>query len=228
MKLEVCAATIESALNAQAGEADRIELCRDLYLDGLTPRKKTIKTVLKRLDIPVFILVRPRSGNFVYSEMEFNRMLETIEFVKSAGCHGIVSGVLNLDNSIDIKRTAKLVDSALPLPFTFHRAFDLVNDKQSAAHSLGAIGVKRILTSGGKARAIDGLDSLKSLQEAVGNKLIIMPGGGLRPEQVNQFKESGFKELHSSARPIEDHVIKSIKIHSDRSVIAAFKREMFT
>ncbi|MBT8268318.1 MAG: copper homeostasis protein CutC, partial [Bacteroidia bacterium] len=116
MKLEICASNYQSALNAELGGADRIELCRDLYLDGLTPDLSTMRAVMEKLSIPVFVLIRPRPGDFVYNQQEFTEMLKTIKLAKGLGCHGIVSGVLKKDDSIDSIRTKKLVDAASPLP----------------------------------------------------------------------------------------------------------------
>ena len=128
MIIEVCAESYEYAMKAEKAGADRIELCKDLHLDGLTPDYESAKRTIDSLNIPVFILIRPREGDFIYSNEEFELMKRDIIKFKKMGCKGIVSGVLNDDNSIDIERTKELVELSRPLEFTFHRAFDLVSD----------------------------------------------------------------------------------------------------
>ena len=128
MIIEVCAESYEYAVKAENAGADRIELCKDLHLDGLTPEYNVAKNVIDILNIPVFILIRPRAGDFIYSDEEFELMKHDIVKFKEMGCKGIVSGVLNDDNSIDIERTKELVELSRPLEFTFHRAFDVVSD----------------------------------------------------------------------------------------------------
>jgi copper homeostasis protein len=128
MIIEVCAESYEHALKAEKAGADRIELCKDLHLDGITPDYESAKKTIDSLNIPVFILIRPREGDFIYSNEEFELMKQDIVKFKEMGCKGIVSGVLNDDNSIHIERTKELVELSRPLEFTFHRAFDLVSD----------------------------------------------------------------------------------------------------
>ena len=128
MIIEVCAESYEHAVKAEKAGADRVELCKDLYLDGLTPEYESAKRTIDSLNIPVFILIRPREGDFIYSNKEFELMKSDITKFKEMGCKGIVSGVLNSDNSIDLKRTKEMVELSKPLEFTFHRAFDIVKD----------------------------------------------------------------------------------------------------
>ena len=163
MIIEVCAESYEYAMKAEKAGADRIELCKDLHLDGLTPNYETAKKTIDSLNIPVFILIRPREGDFIYSNKEFELMKNHIVKFKEMGCKGIVAGVLNEDNSIDIKRTKELVELSRPLEFTFHRAFDVVSDTLEEIENLIRLGVDRILTSGQKDKAIEGLDSLDAL-----------------------------------------------------------------
>ena len=164
MIIEVCAESYEYSIKAEKAGADRIELCKDLLLDGLTPDYESAKRTIDTLDIPVFILIRPRAGDFIYSDEEFELMKQDILKFKKMGCKGIVSGVLNDDNSIDIKRTKELVELSRPLDFTFHRAFDVVSDPLNEIENLIKIGVARILTSGQKHKAIEGLELLKELE----------------------------------------------------------------
>ena len=196
MIIEVCAESYEYAIKAEKAGADRIELCKDLYLDGLTPDYESAKRTIDTLDIPVFILIRPREGNFIYSNEEFELMKQDILKFKEMGCKGIVSGVLNGDNSIDIKRTKELVELSRPIEFTFHRAFDIVSNPLKEIENLIELGIDRVLTSGQKNKAIEGLELLKELKDISKNRIKIMPGSGINTENLENFKS--FNELHGS------------------------------
>ena len=176
MIIEVCAESYEYAIKAEKAGADRIELCRDLHLDGLTPDYLSAKKTVNKLNIPVYILIRPREGDFIYSDDEFELMKSDIVKFKEMGCKGIVSGILNDDNSIDMKRTKQLVELSRPLEFTFHRAFDIVTDPLKELEKLIELGVDRVLTSGQKNKAIDGLELLKKFKNISKNRIKIMPG----------------------------------------------------
>jgi len=203
MKLEICASNYQSAVNAQQAGAHRIELCTALVVGGLTPSYGLIKQVLEILQIPVFVLIRPRRGNFTYSQDEFESMTNDIQWCKNLGCAGIVSGVLNADNTIDIERTKELVKLSKPLAFTFHRAFDCTPNPFETLETLINLGVDRVLTSGQEASAEKGLDLLKMLQKNANNKLIILPGSGINYNNAVSFKNSGFKEIHASATTLK-------------------------
>ena len=196
MIIEVCAESYEYALKAEKAGADRVELCKDLYLDGLTPDYKTAKKTIDSLNIPIFILIRPREGDFIYSNEEFELMKSDIIKFKEMGCKGIVSGVLNYDNSIDIKRTKELVELSRPLEFTFHRGFDIITNPLKEIEKLIEIGVDRVLTSGQKNKAIEGLDLLLELKNISKNRIIIMPGGGIKKNNINLLLF--FKEIHGT------------------------------
>ena len=196
MIIEVCAESYEYALKAEKAGADRIELCKDLHLDGLTPDYESAKRTIDSLNIPVFILIRPREGDFIYSDEEFELMKSEIVKFKEMGCKGIVSGVLNDDNSIDIERTKELVELSRPLEFTFHRAFDVVSNPLKEIENLIRMGVDRILTSGQKNKAIEGLELLEELKNISKNRLVIMPGGGI--SNTNFMKFNSFNEIHGS------------------------------
>ena len=196
MIIEVCAESYEYAMKAEKAGADRIELCRDLYLDGLTPDYESAKRTIDSLNIPVFILIRPREGDFVYSNKEFELMKRDIAKFKEMGCKGIVSGVLNDDNSIDIKRTKELIELSEPLEFTFHRAFDVVSDPLNEIEKLIELGVERVLTSGQKNKALEGMELLEELKNISKNRVKIMPGSGITKLNFYEFK--GFKEIHGS------------------------------
>lgn len=203
MKLEICASSYQSAVNAQKAGAHRIELCSELALGGITPSYGLQKKVIENISIPVHVLIRPRSGNFTYSEEEFEIMKADIALCKELGCQGIVSGVLNANNTIDVFRTKELIELAKPLSFTFHRAFDWIENSFEALDTLIDAGVDRILTSGTSFKVLEGIELLKELKLKANNKLIILPGGGINSENVLAFKEAGFQEIHCSASTIE-------------------------
>ena len=210
MKLEICANSFQSALNAQIAGADRIELCTELALGGITPSHGLIEKVVSELDIEVYVLIRPRSGNFTYTDEEFDVMKRDIEFCKRIGCQGIVSGILMKDNSIDIKRTEQLLKLSSPLDFTFHRAFDLIPNAVEGLQQLMDIGVPRILSSGQQPSAEQGLPLLKKLLQLSQSKISIMPGAGISANNAHLFKEAGFREIHCSASSVmkNDYVPK--------------------
>lgn len=199
MIVEICANSFESARNAQIAGADRIELCAELGVGGVTPSYGVLKRVKEELSIEVSVLLRPRSGNFTYSETEFDILKEDIRFCKEIGCEGIVSGVLNPDNTIDIERTRELIELSGPLHFTFHRAFDWTPDPEEAVRILIGLGCDRILTSGQQPKAIAGIGLLEMLHKTYGHQITIMPGSGVNEENILEFKEKGFKEIHFSA-----------------------------
>jgi len=203
MKLEICTSSYQSASNAQDAGAQRIELCSELSIGGITPSYGLLKQVVDTLSIPVNVLIRPRSGNFTYSEAEFNIMKHDIQLCKDFGCAGIVSGILHTDNTIDIERTQELIELSYPLPFTFHRAFDWTPNAKDAIRQLINLGVHSVLTSGQNSSAEKGLALLKELHKIADDKIKILPGGGINASNANLFKSAGFKEIHASASMIK-------------------------
>lgn len=203
MIFEICASSFESARNAELSGANRIELCSELGVGGITPSYGLIKKVMEELSIENCVLIRPRSGNFTYSEEEFDVMLRDIAFCRQLGCKGVVTGVLKSDNTIDQQRTSQLIEAAGDMDFIYHRAFDCVPEYEEALDILKRLGVKRILTSGGKKSAIEGLSVLKRMNQIADGKLTIMPGGGINPQSILQIKNAGFKEVHFSATIFE-------------------------
>lgn len=199
MILEICAATIQSAIHSENAGAQLIELCSELAVGGITPSYGMIQVVLKKVSIPVFVLIRPRSGNFTYSIDEFEMMKADILQCKKKGCAGIVSGVLNDDHTIDVRKTKELVALSKPLPFTFHRAFDWVPNPKEALETLIEMGVKRVLTSGQATTAEQGIKLLIQLKDQAKGRIQIIPGGGINENNVMRFKDAGFEELHTSA-----------------------------
>lgn len=202
MLLEICTNSYQSAINAQEAGAHRIELCSELSVGGITPSYGLIKRVVEALTIPVFVLIRPRRGNFYYTSAEFEIIKQDIQICKDLGCHGIVSGVLNIDNTIDIKRTKELVELSKPLSFTFHRAFDCVPNPQESLEQLIQLGVERVLTSGQESKAIVGLETLKALNLQAKNKIKILVGSGVNSQNAYKFKKAGFDEIHASASKV--------------------------
>lgn len=203
MVFEICASSFESARNAQLAGANRIELCSELGVGGVTPSYGLIKKVMDELSIENCVLIRPRSGNFTYTDEEFDVMLRDITFCRELGCKGVVTGVLNTDNTIDKERTQQLIEAAGDIDFIYHRAFDCVPNPEEALNLLKTLGVKRILTSGGKKSAVEGLDVLKKLNQQAERKITIMPGGGINPQTILKIKEAGFNEVHFSGTVFE-------------------------
>ncbi len=205
MLLEICANSYQSAINAEKGGANRIELCENLSIGGITPNRDLIKHVIEELSIPVNVLIRPRGADFVYNDEEFEQMLNNIEFCKSIDCNGIVSGVLNSNNTIDIERTKQLIETSKPLSFTFHRAFDNVINPIIAINQLINLKTDYILTSGQAETALEGLETLKRLKKEAKGKIEILVGGSVRSSNILKFKKAGFNEVHSSAITDSEH-----------------------
>ena len=199
MIIEICANSFESARAAQHGGADRIELCKELSIGGLTPSKELIKKVMEELDIPIHVLIRPRSGEFVYSNKEVTQMLDAIAFCKQLGVDGIVCGALTAKNDLDIEITKQLIVASEGMEFTFHRAFDLCREPFQAFEDLKQLRVTRLLSSGQQAKAIDGLPLLNELKAISEDQIQIMPGSGVNRENALAFKDAKFDAIHFSA-----------------------------
>jgi len=216
MLVEVCANSLESALVAQESGADRIELCSELGVGGITPSHGLIELVRDRLNIPVHVLVRPRNGHFTYTGLELEVMARDIDFCKKVGVDGIVSGVLQADCNLDMKRTKKLVEISNPLKFTFHRAFDWVPDPKKALQQLEELGVDCVLTSGQQTSAEKGLELLKELKTA-SNNCMVMAGGGVRLENCKKFEAVGLQALHLSGAAFGNVIPLKSKISMNSS-----------
>ena len=199
MIVEICANSFESAVAAQRGGADRIELCTQLAVGGLTPSRHLIKKVVSELSIPVHVLIRPRKGDFCYSKEELNIMKNDIEFCKNIGCSGVVSGVLQSDLTIDLIATKQLIEAANGIDFTFHRAFDCVKDPLVSLENLIDLKIKRVLSSGLKPSAIEGISLLSEMNKIANQQIEIMPGSGINLDNVLRFKNKGFTSIHLSA-----------------------------
>ncbi|MEO9891381.1 copper homeostasis protein CutC [Aurantibacter sp.] len=198
MIVEVCANTLESAVNAEKAGADRIELCSELAVGGITPSYGILKAVIDKISIPVRVLVRPRSGNFTYSDYEFQIMKENIKLCKEFGYDGVVLGMLDADFALDEKRLDALSLLCDDLKITFHRAFDWVSNPMQALDWIDNSIIDTILTSGQEKKAVDGISLLTKLNKT-SNKTMIMPGSGIDFKNAHLFKEQGFKAIHLSA-----------------------------
>jgi len=189
--------SVESALAAERGGARRLELCDALFDGGTTPSAGMIAACRDRVSIPVFVIIRPRGGGFVYSEPELDVMRRDIAAAGELGADGVVIGVLRRDGGIDAQQTQSLVDAAGDLPVTFHRAFDFVPDPGEAMETIISAGITRILTSGGAPTAREGVATLASLVRQAGDRLVVMAGGGVREENVKAIVDgSGVHEVH--------------------------------
>lgn len=188
-RLEIACFNLESAIIAQENGADRVELCANMKEGGTTPDFELTQTVRNKVTIDLNIMIRPRGGDFVYSDAEFDQMKSEILSFKKLQVNGFVFGILNEDGCINVQQNTELVALANPLPCTFHRAFDSVKNKFKALESLIECGFKTILTSGKESNAVDGIDVLATLVEKANDRIVIMPGGGLRSSNIKLLKE---------------------------------------
>jgi len=201
--LEVCANSVESALAAQQGGAARVELCENLYEGGTTPSHGDIQLARKLLHIKLYVLIRPRGGDFLYTDVEYEIITADVKHCIEAGCDGIVIGMLKADGTIDKERCEKLVQMAtrMGLGVTFHRAFDMCADLEQALEDIIGMGCERILTSGGKSTAIEGSRIIGELVKNARGRIVIMPGSGINEHNVEDLvRFTGVSEVHSSAR----------------------------
>lgn len=201
MKLEICIDSVESAIEAQHAGADRVELCAGLIEGGTTPSAGTIKAVRQHTKLGVMVIIRPRAGDFLFSDLETEVMLEDIHTAKALGADGVVVGCLKADGSLDIEKSKALIKAARPLQVTYHRAFDLCKDPFAALEQVIEMGCERLLTSGQEASVLEGIDLIRELNQRAKGRTIIMPGGGLTPRNVKKIVElSGVSEIHMSCR----------------------------
>ncbi|MEP6594772.1 MAG: copper homeostasis protein CutC [Ginsengibacter sp.] len=203
--LEVIGFSIEACVTAQSAGANRIELCDNPYEGGTTPSYGFIKTARQKLHILLYPMIRPRGGDFIYNDDEFNIMKTDINICKNLGCDGVVIGVLTSNGKVDKKRCSSLVECAYPLGVTFHRAFDRTVDPFEALEDIIEIGCERILTSGQRPTASEGASLIRDLVEKADERIIIMPGSGVKADNVANLAEStNAVEFHTAARKILD------------------------
>ena len=196
--IEICLESVESVIAAEKGGADRVELCSDLFEGGLTPTIGTVKTALKKSNIKINAMIRPRGGDFCYSDEEFEVMKEDIKAFKETGINGIVFGILTPDGDVDVKRSKEIIELARPLAVTFHRAFDMTRDPYKSLEELIELGVDRVLTSGQEATVPEGADLLEELVQIAGDRIIVMPGCGIT--------ERNFPKLRAKIKAKEYHI----------------------
>jgi copper homeostasis protein len=201
MDLEVCIDSVESAMAAERGGATRVELCSDLLEGGITPGAGLIASVRRHIAIGLFVMIRPRGGDFCYTELEFEVMQQEIAHARELGADGVVLGLLDEQGRVDVARTRALVEAAAPLPVTFHRAIDMTPNLLTALDDVVATGATRILTSGGAPNAPRGMAEIASMVQAANGRIAIMPGGGITAENIGDMaRGTGASEFHSSAR----------------------------
>jgi len=199
--LEIAANSLASALAAQDGGAGRVELCTALELGGLTPSHAQIALAREHLRIPLYVLIRPRAGDFFYSDFECETMRRDIETCAALGCDGVVLGVLDADGNVDIARCRALIAAAGKLGVTFHRAFDLTRDPLTALNDLIELGCERVLTSGAQTSALEGVQLIRQLVELSAGRIVVMPGAGVDAGNIGKLHEiTGASEFHASAK----------------------------
>jgi copper homeostasis protein len=196
---EACVDSVASAVAAQEGGADRVELCADLLEGGCTPSAGTVKLARKRLTIGIHVIIRPRGGDFCYSESELETMGMDIDHARQTGTEGVVIGILREDGTVDAERTGNLVLRARPMAVTFHRAFDMTRDPFEALETLITLGVERVLTSGQEATAFEGADLIAELVARAAGRIIVMPGGGITERNAARIvARTGVREVHAA------------------------------
>jgi copper homeostasis protein len=210
--LEISVESLEAATAAERGGADRVELCGNLSIGGVTPDTEIIRVVRAQVHIPIFSMIRPRAGDFVYSDAEFSEMRSSINDAKESEMNGVVLGVLRKDRRVDVERARELVEFARPLPVTYHRAFDEAIDLRQALEDVIEAGAKRILTSGGAKSALEGAAVLANLIEAAEERVVIVPGAGISSANIAEVaRRTRAREFHSglsAALPYGSHEYK--------------------
>jgi len=199
--IEICVDSVESAIAAEKGGADRIELCDNLFEGGTTPSAATIELAKKYVNINVNVIIRPRGGDFLYSRIEFETMKRDVLIAKDSGADGLVFGILTSDGFIDKERNAELLSLSRPLPVTFHRAFDKSSDPFKSLNDLINLGIDRLLTSGQEQSAFEGADLISKLLKKAEGKIIIIPGGGINENNILKIISlTGAKECHLTGK----------------------------
>lgn len=218
--LEAPVFTIQAALDAARFGVHRLELCANFPEGGETPSAGMLQTLKSELDIPVFVMIRPRGGDFCYSPKELLVMKKDIELLGEMGADGFVFGVLDSKGNIHLEACESLLRAASGKPCTFHRAFDVCKDPEASLEEIIRLGFKRILTSGAKNSVSEGITLIEKLIQKAGDRIIIMPGGGSKPEHVHRLKKmEGFREIHASCkttvRSINQYFNPEVKFSAD-------------
>ena len=228
-KLEICSFDLLSALIAQEAGAHRIELCAGPAEGGTTPGPGLIRAARERIHIDIYPIIRPRGGDFLYTEEEFDIMMKEVTYCKQAGCNGVVVGILHADGSIDKIRTSRLVEMAYPLGVTFHRAFDWAANPFEALEDIISVGCERILTSGQRPTAPEGAELINELVRQADDRIIIMPGSGVRADNIIALAEkTDASEFHTSARTNAPSLMEFINtsMKDDQSAVRADREEI--
>jgi len=203
VKIEVCIDSVQSAINSEKGGAIRVELCDNLFEGGTTPSAGTIALARQQISIGLQVIIRPRGGDFLYSDLEMEIMKKDIQTAKDLGADGVVIGILTAEGKVDKVRCAELIKIARPMNVTFHRAFDMTVDPFEALEDIIELGCDRILTSGQEKSAIEGKALIAELHKKADGRIIIMPGAGIDEYNIDQMKACGVEECHISARKVE-------------------------
>ncbi|MDY9919745.1 MAG: copper homeostasis protein CutC [Proteiniphilum sp.] len=230
-KLEICANSVASCLEAQKGGAYRVELCAAIPEGGTTPSYGDITVARELLDIKLNVIIRPRSGDFLYSALEHRIMLKDIEIARQLGVDGVVIGCLTAEGEVDMERNRELIDAAGEMSVTFHRAFDMCRDPFDSLEKIISLGCHRILTSGQQQQAEQGVPLLKELVQRADDRIIIMPGSGINMNNITTIaRETGAKEFHLSARkPVESAMIyrnPNIKMGGTAVMIEEYEQQV--
>jgi copper homeostasis protein len=229
--LEICVETLAAALAAERGGADRIELCENLRIGGVTASVELMRAARAQIHIPIFAMIRPRGGDFFYSAAEFEEMVRELASAKNCGMDGAVFGLLNADRLVDTERTRALVEQARPLPATFHRAFDEVPATRAALESVIASGSARILTSGGKTNAEEGSAVIAEYVKTAARRIEILAGGGINAANLEGvLRRSHAREIHSGLsstlqHPGADHSAFEAEIRKMATILEKHSRE---
>ena len=208
IEVEICTFSLESCLNAQLAGASRVEFCSGMYDGGTTPSAALIRMAREKLSIQLYVMIRPRGGDFLYSDLEFELMKEDIRYAKSCKADGVVLGILNADGSVDVERTRELVELAAPLKVTFHRAIDMTRNMKEALEDIIQAGCYRVLTSGGRNTVNEGLAQIRALAEQAKGRIRIMAGSGVNAENAPVLIEAGVDAIHLSGKSSRDSKMK--------------------
>jgi len=224
--LEIAVFSIESAFIAAKAGANRLELCENYDNGGTTPSYGYLKTVRNQLSLPMFVMICPRAGDFVYTQKEFTAMKADILLCKQMGFDGIVAGILKADGNIDTERMQQIVECAYPMEVTFHRAFDRCNNPMLALQQIIACGCQRILTSGQQPSALEGKDLIEQLIDAANNDIIIVPGGGIRSNNLTTLMQTiPSDEWHSSAKKLvpanSEYWVETMRDEKEKIIVDA-------